>query len=216
MTYRTKQQNIAVDLVDDMVIRSLLDHNQYSDPKGIARAAGISEALWPIFGLLWPSGAHLANRVASRDFSDGETMLEMGCGLALSSLVAHRRGLDVTASDIHPMAEAFLLENLRLNALAPMKYFRSAWKELPAPALTLGRFDYLVGSDLLYERDEECVLANYIDRHASDTAEILLIDPNRGNRSVFNKCMAALGFALTETKIVTGIYRGSFLGFERR
>jgi predicted nicotinamide N-methyase len=216
MTYRTKQQSIAVTLYDDLVIRSLLDHNQFSDPDGIAHQAGISEALWPIFGLLWPSGSYLANRVASRVFRDGETMLEIGCGLALSSLVAHRRGLDVTATDIHPMAEAFLLENIRLNQLAPMKYFRSAWSELPAPAITLGRFDFLVGSDLLYERDEECVLANYIDRHASDQAEIILIDPNRGNRSVFNKCMRGLGFALTETKVIHQTYRGSFLAFERR
>jgi predicted nicotinamide N-methyase len=143
-------------------------------------------------------------------------MLEMGCGLALSSLVAHRRGLDVTASDIHPLAESFLLENIRLNRLTAMKYFRSAWRELPSPAITLGRFDFLVGSDLLYERDEECVLANYIDRHASDLAEIILIDPNRGNRSAFSKCMNVLGFALTETKIVNPNYRGRFLAFERR
>jgi predicted nicotinamide N-methyase len=216
MTYQTKQQNIAVANVDDLVIRSLLDHNQFSDPDGDADRAGISEALWPIFGLLWPSGAYLANRVASREFFVSETMLEIGCGLALSSLVAHRRGLDVTATDIHPMAESFLLENIRLNQLDPMKYFRSAWRELPSPAKTLGRFDFLVGSDLLYERDEECVLASYIDRHASDKAEIILIDPNRGNRSVFNKCMNSLGFALTETKVINQDYRGSFLAFERR
>ncbi len=216
MSYQTKQQNIAVADHDDLVIRSLLDNNQFFDPDGAASKVGISEALWPIFGLLWPSGSYLANRVASRTFRSDETMLEIGCGLALSSLVAHRRGLDVTATDIHPMAESFLLENIRLNDLAPMKYFRSAWVELPAPAITLGRFDFLVGSDVLYERDEECVLANYIDRHASDRAEIILIDPNRGNRSVFNKCMNRLGFALTETKVVDQTYRGSFLAFERR
>ncbi len=216
MTYRTKQQNVASLHHADLIIRSLLDHNQYSDPDGEANAAGISEALWPIFGLLWPSGAQLADRVAKRVFRDGETMLEMGCGLALSSLVAHRRGLDVTASDIHPLAQAFLNENIRLNQLGPIKYFRSAWNELPAPAQTLGRFDYVVGSDLLYERDEECVLAHYIDRHATDSAEIVLIDPNRGNRSVFNKCMASLGFCLTETKVISSLYRGCFLAYQRR
>lgn len=216
MSYQTKQQNIAVADHDDLVIRSLLDNNQFFDPDGEASKVGISEALWPIFGLLWPSGSYLANRVASRIFRLDETMLEIGCGLALSSLVAHRRGLDVTATDIHPMAESFLLENIRLNDLAPIKYFRSAWIELPAPAISLGRFDFLVGSDVLYERDEACVLANYIDRHASDRAEIILIDPNRGNRSVFNKCMNGLGFALTETKIIDQTYRGSFLTFQRR
>jgi len=44
-------------------------------------------------------------------------MLEVGCGLALASLVCHRRGIDVTASDCHPLASRFLLDNLRLNGL---------------------------------------------------------------------------------------------------
>jgi len=50
-----------------------------------------------------------------------------GCGLALASPVAHRRGADVTASDCHPLAQAFLLENLRLNDLAPLSYRCDQW-----------------------------------------------------------------------------------------
>jgi methylase of polypeptide subunit release factors len=53
--------------------------------------------------------------------------LELGCGLALASLVIHRRGGDVTASDCHPLTEAFLKENLRLNHLPPMKYRTGNW-----------------------------------------------------------------------------------------
>lgn len=216
MSFQTKQQTVQIAGLEDLIIRSLLDHNQFSDDDQQASRLGISEALWPLFGLLWPSGAHLADQIAHRQFDPEETMLEIGCGLGLTSLVAHRRGLDVTATDIHPMAESFLLENTRLNQLNPVKFFRSSWDEEPFPAPTLGKFDFLVGSDVLYERDETCVLARYIDRHTSDTAEVILIDPNRGNRNVFTKCMAGLGFAMTQTEVKSATYKGRFLTFERR
>src|SRR6266850_1922734 len=115
--YRTKQERIAIAGVDDLIIRSLLDRQQFFDPDGDADRVGISSAAWPMFGLLWPSGSHLAARMALHPVSAGERILEIGCGLALASLVGHRRGADVTASDCHPLAQAFLEENLRLNQL---------------------------------------------------------------------------------------------------
>ena len=96
--YFTKQENIAVAGVADMVIRSLLDKQQFHDPLEAALRLGISSASWPLFGLLWPSGARLAERLATRPVRAGERVLEIGCGLALSSLVGHRRGADMTAS----------------------------------------------------------------------------------------------------------------------
>jgi hypothetical protein len=125
--YQTKQERIAIVGVDDLVIRSLLDRQQFFDPLGEADRMGISSAAWPLFGLLWPSGAQLAARMALRPVRSRERILEIGCGLALASLVSHRRGADVTASDCHPLAESFLKENLRLNDLAPMKYRHGHW-----------------------------------------------------------------------------------------
>src|SRR5882672_8397827 len=159
--FRTKQERIAIEGADDLVIRALLDRQQFFDPLGEADRIGISSAAWPLFGLLWPSGVHLAARMALRPVCSGERILEIGCGLALASLVSHRRGADVTASDCHPLAESFLEKNLRLNDLARMKYRHGHWSvpELPpgregASALDLvrGRYDLIIGSDLLYER----------------------------------------------------------------
>ena len=115
--YLTKQESIAIAGEDDLLIRSLLDRQQFDDPLGLALALGISSSNWPLFGLLWPSGAHLAACMAVRPVRAGERVLEIGCGLGLASLVGHRRGADMTASDCHPLAEAFLQENLRLNGL---------------------------------------------------------------------------------------------------
>jgi predicted nicotinamide N-methyase len=208
--YQTKQEHIAVRGVDDLIIRSLLDRQQFSDPLGDAEAQGISSAAWPLFGLLWPSGAQLAARLALRPVTDGERILELGCGLALASLVGHRRGADMTASDCHPLTEGFLVENLRLNALAPMKYRHGHWggvapaparDGLAAPLALSGHFDLIVGSDLLYERDESGALAATIVRHAAPDAEVWIVDPDRGNRAAFHRHMLAAGFVGREERL---------------
>ena len=207
--YLTKQESIAVTGVDDLLIHSLLDKNQFYDPLDEALNLGISSATWPLFGLLWPSGLRMAERMALRSVS-GERILEIGCGLGLASLVAHRRGASVTASDCHPLAHAFLDENTRLNGLSPMAYRHGLWgkaalREDGLPVLTkahdaavMGRFDLIVGSDILYERDDEGTLADFINAHAEARSEVWVVDPNRGNRAAFHKHMAHAGFDLHE------------------
>ncbi|MEI6737401.1 MAG: SAM-dependent methyltransferase [Pseudomonadota bacterium] len=208
--YQTKQENITVAGVNDLIIRSLLDHQQFADPHGDAKRMGISSAAWPLFGLLWPSSAQLAARMATRRVVPGERVLEIGCGLALASLVAHRRGVNVTASDCHPLAAGFLSANLHLNDLPPMKYRHGHWSSLLAPRarngasaqrIVLGQYDLVIGSDVLYERDDNAALPSFIANHTRPTAEVWIVDPNRGNRSAFNRQMTKMGFTMREERL---------------
>lgn len=194
--YQVKHENISVLGVADLRIRSLLDRQQYSDPQGEAEALGVSPASWPLFGLLWPSGQILAKLMAEREISQ-ERILELGCGLGLASLVAHRRGANITASDFHPMAADFMQENLRLNAMSTLPFIRTGWQDICAE---LGRFELIIGSDVLYERDEAGVLPAFIERHACLQAEILIVDPDRSNRPRFNHHMSTLGFTFSDTR----------------
>jgi predicted nicotinamide N-methyase len=200
--YLTKHESIAVAGVADLQIRSLLDRQQFCDPLGEALALGISSAAWPIFGLLWPSGAQLAARIALRGVAPGERILEIGCGLALASLVAHRRGANVTASDCHPLAETFLLANLRLNGLLPMKYRHGCWGAASAETAP-AQYELIIGSDVLYERDAKGDLAGFIHRHSAPAGEVWVLDPDRGNRNAFHRSMALLGFAVQEERLDT-------------
>jgi predicted nicotinamide N-methyase len=228
--YQTKQERIAIAGADDLVIRALLDRQQFFDPLGEADRMGISSAAWPLFGLVWPSGVQLAVRMALRPVCSSERILEIGCGLALASLVGHRRGADVTASDCHPLAESFLEENLRLNDLAPMKYRHGHWSapELPpgrggASGLCVvqGRYDLIIGSDVLYERGVTTALAAFIARHASPAGEVWIIDPDRGNRPAFNRQMAARGFLMRQERlhrpssVGAAAYKGRLLVYRR-
>ena len=221
--YRTKQERISIAGVDDLVIRSLLDRQQFSDRDGAAERIGISSAAWPLFGLLWPSGALLAARLGARPVKAGERILEIGCGLALASLVGHRRGADMTASDRHPLTALFLAENLRLNNLTPMKYLHGDW-DAPGDdgAGTAGGFDLIVGSDLLYERDASGALAGFVSRHAKASCEVWIVDPDRSNRPAFNRRMADDGFTRHEERLdaaatSTGpAYKGRLLVYRRK
>jgi predicted nicotinamide N-methyase len=218
--YRTTQNRIPIAGADDLLIRSLLDSRQFSDPLGEADRLGISSAAWPLFGQVWPSGVQLAARLAARSVSVGERILEVGCGLALASLAGHRAGADVTASDCHPLAGGFVRENLRLNGLSPMKYRHGLWDEpvggtapggSGAPGLVCGLFDLIVGSDVLYERDDRSTLAGFIGRHATATAEVWIVDPDRGNRPAFNRQMAIAGFLMREERLDRPAHEGAAL-----
>jgi predicted nicotinamide N-methyase len=224
--YQTKHEVAQVHGVADLQLRSLSDRAQFSDPGGTAAALGISSALWPLFGLLWPSSALLAARLAQRPVQAGDRILEVGCGLALASLVAHRRGADVTASDLHPLAGEFLAHNLLLNGLPPMKYRHGAWavplagSVAPVPLVT-GLFDLIVGSDVLYDRDASALLASFIGRHAAPVAEVWIVDPDRSNRPGFTRRMVAAGFSVHDERLdragtaLLAAYKGRLLTYRR-
>lgn len=214
--YEVKFVNVPVTLQPDLKIRALLDRQQYHDPDGEAEAEGISAATWPLFGQVWPSEQKLANLMQSWNI-EGQRILEIGCGLALASLVIHRRHGNITASDCHPLTNIFLRANLALNQLPNLPYFTGNWAR---ESDELGVFDMIIGSDVLYERSHPEQLAGFLQRHAAKTAEILIIDPNRGNRSAFNRSMRDFGFSLSETLLNEPLhdgsaYRGHLLHFQR-
>lgn len=171
-------------------LRVLTDRQQYADPDGHAQRLGISEAQWCLFGLCWPAGQLLAQAMSHFEIT-GKRMLELGCGIGLASLVLQRRGADIVASDVHPLTEPFLSYNAALNALPAVHYRQLCWDHaLP----TLGDFDTIIASDVLYERGQAERVCAVIARHARPSAEVLLVDPGRGNAARFGRLLALEGF----------------------
>ncbi len=171
-------------------IRGLKDRQQFADPDGECKKAGICDASWPLFGVLWPSAIVLADLMDVHP-TRGLRVLEVGCGLGLASLVSHGHGADITASDYHPVAETFMDENLLLNRLLPIRFARLDWKKIHT---ALGKFDLIIGSDVLYEPDHPKWLAGFIDRHMADNGRVIIVDPGRRQRLDFSKRMVKNGF----------------------
>ena len=190
--YRTRQLVVTIG-GQDYRIRALSDLQQFSDPLQVAERLGISSAQWSLFGQVWPSGRILAEVMATIEIG-ARRILEIGCGLGLSSLVLQGRKADITASDQHPLAREFLASNARLNGLPDIPYCDLHWA---LPDAELGRFDLLIGSDILYERGHARLLADLIERHALPTSEVILADPGRGNLAAFRDALLAQGYACT-------------------
>src|SRR5690606_29998972 len=76
------------------------------------------------------------------------------------------------------------------------------YRDLPwaVPDATLGSFDLIIGSDILYERDHAAQIASMMQRHARPDAELLVTDPGRGYRGQFPLAMAAPGFGVVASR----------------
>jgi len=228
--YETRLQRVEIAEGEDLMIRSLLDRQQYHDPTGAAERLGICSASWPLFGLLWPSSVYMAQRLLQREVSAQERILEIGCGLAIPTLVGRRKGARITASDRHPLARRFLEANARMNDVPLIKYRHGQWGsqrrvcERDADAeLLSARYDLILGSDLLYDRDAPRLLADFIDDHAEEDAEVWIIDPDRGHRPAFTRAMGNFGFELVDDERIEAgqapggdqSYKGRMLTYRR-
>ncbi len=200
----------------DIHVRTLRDRQQYADEGGVAAKLGISSATWPLFGIIWASGEILAHLMFDYEV-EGRRILEVGCGIALASLVLNHRLADITATDYHPEVEQFLLENVTLNKDKKIPFVRTGWGDEDSG---LGEFDLVIGSDLLYERSHVGLLAGFIDHHAKQHCEVILVDPGRGHHARFSKKMVDLGYSHSQRKpenvdYLTQPFPGQILRYQR-
>jgi len=192
---RTRYQTMEFDNVD-IHLRTLRDNQEFSDDDGVAEKLGISSATWPLFGIVWPSGEVLAHLMSDYQIA-GKRILEVGCGIALSSLVLNHRHADITATDYHPEAGNFLQENTELNDDEEIPFIRTGWGDEDSG---LGEFDLIIGSDLLYERGHAEMLSDFIDDHAKPHCEVIIVDPGRAHHARFSKQMVGLGYSHSQSR----------------
>ena len=200
----------------DVHLCTLRNKQEFYDPKGIAKNLGISSAAWPIFGIVWPSGLVLAHHMINYDVGT-KRVLEIGCGTALSSLLLNKENVDITATDYHPEAENFLNRNTELNGDDLIPFERTGWADNND---TLGRFDLIIGSDLLYEDEHIELLAGFIQEHSNPKCEVIIVDPGRGRKNKLAKKLLEIGytslfFEPENTDYLDTDFKGQILTFSR-
>jgi predicted nicotinamide N-methyase len=187
---RLKYQTIIFGDID-IHVRTLKDNQQFFDKDDIAKNLGISSSLWPLFGIIWPSSKVLADFMLTFD-TKKKKILEIGCGIGLTSLLLNHLDMDITATDYHPEVANYLLANTNLNHDVNIPFIRTDWADETENGLV--KYDLLIGSDILYEETSIKLLSTFINRHAQEHCEIVIVDPDRANHSKFTKQMSILGF----------------------
>ena len=167
-TLRLSYQTIEFGKID-IHLCTLRNKQEFHDPEGTAEALGISSATWPIFGILWPSSLVLAHFVSNYDIGT-KRVLEIGCGTALSSLLLNKQHVDITATDYHPEVETFLNRNSLLNGDTVIPFERTGWADNND---SLGYFDLIIGSDLLYEDEHIELLSDFIQAHSTSSGNFV-------------------------------------------
>jgi predicted nicotinamide N-methyase len=161
------------------------------------------EDLCPYFGVVWPAALGLALKLADEPaLFQGKKAIEIGCGLALPSLVVSRLGGDIVATDMHPAVPEFLERNLALNDVPSLRYETLNWIAEDARE-RLGLHDLVVGSDILYERRHLSEVPRAILRLLKPGGRAIVSDPGRPYLQAFVQEMEAAGFhSKTEVRSV--------------
>ena len=129
--------------------------------------------LVPYWSVLWRSGVALGRELAGARL-DGLRVVELGCGLAVPSLVAARAGATVLATDESREGLALVERNARDNGLR-VATARVDWRT-PDDLVARGPFDLVLAADVLYEQGSAELLMALLPRTGR---EVWLADPGR-------------------------------------
>jgi predicted nicotinamide N-methyase len=129
----------------------------------------------PYWADVWPSSTALAGVVARLD-GMGRRALELGCGVGLVTVGALRAGFDVLATDYYEDALLFARRNALVNTGREPATRLVDWRLFPSD---LGRFDLVLASDVLYEREYATLVAIAIVASLAPGGVALVADPGR-------------------------------------
>lgn len=150
-----------------------------------------AEDLCPYFGILWPAAEALAQYLNEYpELVRKKKVLELGCGLGFPSMVASHLGAEVLATDFHPDVEEYFQRNCRHSSLN-IAYERLNWREDSAD---LGKFDVVMGSDILYESKHPQEVARGLIKFLRPGGVVILTDPGRNYLQYFVDAMKQEGF----------------------
>lgn len=141
----------------------------------------------PLWAKVWPSTLILGYTLTRFPFSDSCSILEVGAGCAVNGMVLANLGYNVTVTDLDPYALLFGKINALKNGLDDKIEVRKA--DFTVDTIG-GRYDYVIGCEVLYEEDVYEPLLGFLGDHLAQTptAEIILaMDKKRQGRKFFEK-----------------------------
>jgi len=152
----------------------------------------------PYWARPWPSGVGLAGHLKDHPPAPGTKVLELGCGLALPSVVAARAGAAVLATDGATDAVAFAAHVLAINEVEG-EVAHVDWIEHGDELVERGPWDLVLAADVLYTGENVSAASRLFHRLVAPTGSLILADPNRKGAQRF-LAMARARFALVSER----------------
>ena len=143
-------------------------------------------AQFPLWAKVWPASVLLAEWVAQLKPDPQKTLLEIGGGLGLPSIVAASCGHRITLSEANTDALRFARASAGLNRAAPLRLVAHDWRR-PGE---IGRFDLLIGSEVVYREDDVLPLMNVFDACLAPGGQIVLAGEIRRTTGIFLKTLS--------------------------
>ena len=135
----------------------------------------------PYWAHLWTGALTLARYIdAFIDIRD-QTVLDLGCGLGLTGIIAAQKGGRVTFADKEADAVSFARENAQVNGCSQ---YETRQLDFTQDRLET-RFTLILGAEILYDRSTFPALVRFLATHLSPTGRAVLADAKRTNTQDF-------------------------------
>lgn len=189
--------------VDDTPLEVLSIRNMRSHLDKLLQRKAIRDPLkdLPLWAKIWP-GSFVLGRLLRKYEPEGKTLLELGAGCGVLSLVAARYGFArIVLSDIEEDALRFARANVLRNGLQDQVEVRFVDVSAPGkdPRFPQG-FDLIAASEILYLDDLHRPLLKFVDRHLAPGGKALFCTDLARTKPHFAK-LAARSFKLAQGRI---------------
>jgi predicted nicotinamide N-methyase len=154
----------------------------------------------PYWAAIWPSSVVVANEIVTGGIAAArgpKRAIELGCGIGVVTTAAMKAGLDVLATDYYEPALEFTRANTCRNIGREAATRMVNWRELPKD---LGRFDLIIASDVIYEREYAGLLPRVFEKLLQFDGHAVIADPGRVATPAFLYACTGLGLKVAEKK----------------
>jgi len=144
---------------------------------------------FPLWANVWEASMVLADHIAAMTPEPGKRMIEIGCGLGLVGIVAAAFGHQVVMTEYNPDALRFVRANALANLASPDSVPEIRSLDWSHPENVAERFDYVVGSEVIYKQEHYDPLLSLIQTLLKPTGEVILAEGVRKTSIEFFKQM---------------------------
>ncbi|MBM4256739.1 MAG: methyltransferase [Deltaproteobacteria bacterium] len=147
----------------------------------------------PYWAHLWTGALTLARYVEALVDCRGLRVLDLGCGLGVTGVIASLKGGRVTFADKEPAAIAFATMNAQMNN-CPL--FEARTVDFTCDSFGV-QFALILGAEILYDRPTFPALVAFLQSHLPSHGRAIFSDARRTNTDEFYRQLDSAGLQWT-------------------